>query len=121
MKTILYIDESENLRFLLREALSEEGYKVLFASSSEEALSKFKRAKPSLIVLEFRQKNVGEESFKKLRERYPDIPWIGYSTSIRCPDEFRKWINFYLPKYGDLDELKALIKCIRTTGLMKSV
>jgi hypothetical protein len=53
MKTILYIDEYENLRFLLR-----------------EALSKFNRAKPGLIILEFRQKNVGEESFKKLREQY---------------------------------------------------
>jgi hypothetical protein len=52
MKTILYIDEYENLRFLLR-----------------EALSKFNRAKPGLIILEFRQKNVGEESFKKLREQ----------------------------------------------------
>jgi len=120
IKTILYIDESESYRFLLKEELTEEGYKVLTARSREEALSKFKGAKPSLIILEFRQKDVGEESFKKLKEEYSDILWIGYSTFIRCPDEFKRWINFYLPKSGDTDELKALIKCIRTAGLMKS-
>lgn len=120
METILYIDEFESLKFLLREELTEEGYKVLTASSSEEALSKFKRAKPSLIILGFGQKNMGEESFKKLKEQYPNIPWIGYSTFIRCPDEFRKWIHFYLSKSRDINELKVLIKFIRTIGLMKS-
>jgi len=83
-------------------------------------LLKFKRAKPSLIILEFRQKNVEEESFKRLKDQYPNIPWVGYSTFIRCPDEFRKWIDFYLPKSGVIDELKTLIRCIRTAGLMKS-
>lgn len=120
MKTILFIDESESYRFLLGEELSEEGYKVLTADSNEEALSKFRGTKPSLIILEFKQKNAGEESFKKLREQYPNILWIGYSTFIRCPDEFRKWIDFYLPKSGHIDELKVLIRCIRTAGLMKS-
>jgi len=94
IKTILFIDESESYRFLLGEELSEEGYKVLTASNKEEALSKFRGTKPSLIILEFKQKNVGEESFKKLKEQYPNILWI--------------------------DELKALIRCIRTAGLMKS-
>jgi CheY-like chemotaxis protein len=61
MGTILYIDESESFRFVLREQLSEEGYKVLTTCSSEEALSKFKRAKPSLIILEFGQKNGEKE------------------------------------------------------------
>lgn len=96
MKTILYIDESESLRFLIKEKLSEEGYKVITASSNEEALSKFKRAKPSLIILELIQKNGGEGLLKRLKEQYTNIPWIGYSTFIRCPDEFRKgFISIY--------------------------
>lgn len=120
MKTILYIDESENFRVVLKEQLSKEGYRVLTASSSKDALSRIKRAKPSLIILEFGQKNGGEEPFKRLKNQYPNIPWIGYSTFIRCPDEFRKWIHFYLSKSRNINELKVLIKFIRTTGLMKS-
>jgi len=110
MKTVLFIDDSESHRLLLQQELSEEGYQVITANNNEEVLSRLKGIHPDLIVLELRQKNVKTEAFEKLKKRFSDIPWIGYSTFNECPDEFRRWIDFYLPKTVKTEELKGLIK-----------
>jgi DNA-binding NtrC family response regulator len=110
MKTILFIDDTESHRFFLQEELSEEGYKVVTAKNNEEVLSKYREFYLDLIILELRQKDAREESFEELKRQYPNIPWIGYSTFMQCPDEFRKWINFYLPKYLDIDGLKEVLR-----------
>ncbi|OGP90122.1 MAG: hypothetical protein A2157_17455 [Deltaproteobacteria bacterium RBG_16_47_11] len=112
MKTILYIDHSESHRFLFQEELAEEGYKVVTGDGIEETLSKLKGVNPDLVILELRQRNPKEETFERLKERYPSIPWIGYSTFKQCPEEFRKWVQFYLPKSSEMNGLKELIKCL---------
>ncbi len=110
MKTILYVDNSESHRFLLREALSEEGHEVFASESIEDALSRFTGVKPNLLILELRQMDAKKENLQKLRGQYTDIPWIGYSTFARCPGEFSEWVDYYITKSSDIDELKRLIK-----------
>jgi len=116
MKSILYIDPSESHRFLLQEELQQEGYQVVAASSIEEALSKWKEANPDLVILELRQNRLSKEVFEKLKGKYPRVLWIGYSTYFQCPEEFKKWINFYLPKSSKIEEMKMLIKGLQTVG-----
>lgn len=113
MKTILYIDNSESHRFLLQEALSEEGYELFASGSIEEALSQFTDVEPDLLILELRQEDAKEENFQKLKKQYPDIPWIGYSTFAQCPGEFSEWVDFYLTKSSETDGIKNLIKALR--------
>jgi len=67
MKIVLLIDDSESYRFLLQEELSEEGYEVIPAGSIEEVFSKFKRAKPDMLVLEVRQQDVKEELIRGIQ------------------------------------------------------
>jgi len=110
MKTILYIDNSESYRFLLQEELSEEGFEVVAASSMEEALSKWPRINPDLVILELRQNRLREEVFERLRNKYPKVLWIGYSTYFQCPEEFKKWVHFYLQKSCETERLKGLIR-----------
>ena len=110
MRTILCIDDSESYRFLLEEELAEEGYRVVTANNNDEVLSEYGEVNPDLIILELRQKNVREETFGELKRHYPNIPLIGYSTFSHCPDGFKQWINFYLPKSAEIDGLKGLIK-----------
>jgi len=109
MKTILFIDDSESHRFLLEEELSEEGYKVVTANNIEEVLSKRTDFNPDLVILELRQRNANEESLVKLKKQYPNTPWIGYSTFTQCPEEFKKWVLFYLQKSSEPEGLKGLI------------
>jgi DNA-binding NtrC family response regulator len=110
MRTILFIDDSESHRFLLQEEFMEDGYEVVTAKNNDEVLLKYGEVKPDLIILELRQKNIKEETFQDLRRQYPNIPWIGYSTFNQCPDEFRQWINFYLPKSVDTSNIKELVR-----------
>jgi DNA-binding NtrC family response regulator len=109
MKTILFIDESESHRILLQEELSEAGYEVLTANEIEEALSKYRDFNPDLIILELRQKNLKDEAFRALKKQYSDIPWIGYSTFVQCPDEYKQWINFYVQKSSKINGLINLV------------
>lgn len=110
MKTILYIDHSESWKFLLQEELTEEGYRVVTARDIEEALSELNGIDPDLVILELRQKRFIRENFENLKKKYPDIPWIGYSTFFQCPSEFKKWIDHYLQKLPQTSEIKMLIK-----------
>ena len=112
MKTILLIDDSGSHSLLLEEELSEEGYYLLRVPNNEDALSQRQAIQPDLIILELKQNNAGEESFAKLKRLYPRVPWVGYSTLTRCPQDFKKWIDFFLPKSSDLGKLKRLIKSL---------
>ena len=112
METILYIDNSESYRLLLQEELSQEGFRVVTASSIEEALSHWKEINPRLVILELRQNRLSEGVFEKLKNTYPDVLWIGYSTYSQCPEEFKKWVNFYLPKSSQIEEIKTLIESL---------
>ena len=42
-RTILVVDDEESIRFLYREELEEEGYKVITAADGEEALRKVRK------------------------------------------------------------------------------
>lgn len=110
MKTILYIDHSESWKFLLQEELGDEGYQILTAGSIEEVLSSLNGITPDLIILELRQKRFIKENFENLKKKYPDIPWIGFSTFFQCPNEYKKWIDHYLQKLPQTNGIKNLIK-----------
>ena len=121
MKTILYIDHSESWKFLLGEELSEEGYKVVTANNIEEALSKGRDINPNLIILELRQKRFEGESFEDLKKQFPDIPWIGYSTFFQCPSEYKKWVDYYLPKWPQMEGIKSLVRGLSTVSSVKKL
>jgi len=110
MKTVLFIDESESHRFLLQEELSDAGYEVLTANEVEEALLKWRDFTPDLIILELRQKSLKKEALQALKKQYPNIPWIGYSTFVQCPEEYKQWINFYIQKSPEVNGLRNLIR-----------
>jgi DNA-binding NtrC family response regulator len=110
MKTILYIDHSESWKFLLQEELEDEGYQIVTAESIEEALSALNGVTPDLIILELRQKRFFRGNLENLKKKYPDIPWIGFSTFFQCPNEYKKWIDHYLQKLPQANGIKNLIK-----------
>lgn len=52
-KTILVVDDEENICQLLRELLENEGYKVTTALSGKEGLARLKKEKFDLVLLDF--------------------------------------------------------------------
>jgi len=110
MQTILYIDHIQSHRFLFQEELSEEGYRVVTAKNIEEVLSTKRDFAPDLITLELRQPTLQKEKIENLRKCFPGTPCIGYSTFDQCLDEYRKWVDGYLPKWSSMEEVKKLIR-----------
>lgn len=110
MQTILYIDHIQSHRFLFQEELSEEGYRVVTAKSIGEVLSTGRDLAPDLILLELRQPTLQKEEMENLKRCFSGVPCIGYSTFAQCPDEYRKWVDDYLPKWSSMEEVKKLIQ-----------
>jgi hypothetical protein len=83
---------------------------VVTVGSIEEASYELNGSNPDLIILELRQKRFIKENFEDLKKKYPGIPWIGFSTFSQCPNEYKKWIDHYLPKLPQINGIKKLIK-----------
>ncbi|MDI6754050.1 MAG: response regulator, partial [Thermodesulfobacteriota bacterium] len=54
MEKILCVDDDLSLLRLYQEELSEEGYKVILAKDGQEALAKFSKEKPQVVILDIR-------------------------------------------------------------------
>jgi len=68
-KSILVVDDNEDIRSLLSLVLSREGYEVVLASDGTEAIEKIKVAKPDLILLDVMMPGLsGLEVLSTLRE-----------------------------------------------------
>lgn len=113
-KTILVVDDEENIRFLYKEELTDEGYEVMLAGNAEEALEKIGRQRPDLITVDIKMPGMdGLEFLQKLKEEEKEIPVILCSAYGSYKQDFRVWASdAYVVKSADLSELKGAIKDI---------
>ena len=89
-KKILVVDDDEGLLKIYRELLESEGYKVVTASTSKEALSKAEKTRFNLAILDIVLPDVqGDElarQMKKLDESIEIIFITGYPEFHSCID-----------------------------------
>lgn len=69
MKKILVVDDEENIRYLYKHVLEEEGVKVEVAKDGEEALAKFSLYQPDLVTLQFKGLRVAERTRAAVKSR----------------------------------------------------
>jgi DNA-binding response OmpR family regulator len=112
MKTILVVDDEQNISFLYKEKLEEDGYQVLVAATDEEALKMLDKQIPGLIILDIKMPGMdGIEVMRKIKAEKGDIPIILCSAYGQYKQDFRVWAsNAYVVKSADLRELKLTIK-----------
>ncbi len=97
-KKILVVDDEKNIRLLLQEELTDEGYDVLLAESGAKALDIIKSDKPDLVTLDI--KMPGEDGLsilRKIREIEYDLPVIICSA------------------YELKNKIKEIISCLEST------
>jgi PAS domain S-box-containing protein len=87
-ETILVVEDSEHIRELLRELLSECGYKVIEATDGEEGVERFreKRDEIDLVLMDviMPRKN-GKEAFDEIRTIAPEVKTLfmsGYTADV---------------------------------------
>ena len=112
MKRILVVDDEENIRFLFKEELEEEGFLVELASSGEEALERLSLCRPDLITLDIKMPGMnGIEVLKRIRELERNLPIVLCSAYGDYKQDFTTWASdAYVVKSADLRELKSTIR-----------
>ena len=117
MKRIMVVDDEENIRFLYKEELEDEGFAVELAKNGEEALEKLPDFKPDLITLDIKMPGMnGIEVLKRIREKDRKLPIILCSAYGEYKQDFSTWASdAYVVKCADLTELKTTIR--RLLGL----
>ncbi|MGD8353465.1 MAG: response regulator [Pseudomonadota bacterium] len=111
-RTILVVDDEQSIRFLYKEELEEDGYRVITASDGEEALRKVKLENPDLITLDIRMPGMdGIEVLHRIREMDKEIPVIMSTAYGEYRNDFNVWASdAYIIKTANLNELKETIK-----------
>ena len=112
MKKIMIVDDEENIRFLYKEELEEEGFVVELAKDGEEALEKLPAFKPDLITLDIKMPGIGGiETLKRIREQEKELPVILCSAYGEYKQDLTTWASdAYVVKSFDLTELKFTIR-----------
>ena len=111
MNRLLVVDDEANIRLLYAEELADEGYDVVTASGTAEAVEKLQEGTFDLAVLDIKLKNEsGIELLQKLVKERHDMPVILCSAFSCYKDDFSAWLaDGYVVKSGDLSELKQEI------------
>jgi len=111
MNRLLVVDDEANIRLLYAAELADEGYEVVTAAGTAEAVERLREGSFDLAVLDIKLKNEsGIELLQKLVKERHDMPVILCSAFSCYKDDFSAWLaDGYVVKSGDLSELKQEI------------
>ncbi len=112
MKTILVVDDDEPVRNLLKEELTEDGYRVITASNARDALKLVENEPLDLVILDIRMPGMdGLEALPRILGLKEGLPVILNTAYSQYKESFMSWAaDAYVIKSSDLTELKAKVK-----------
>jgi len=112
MEKVLCVDDDLSLLRLYQDELSEEGYKVILAKDGKEALGKFEKEKPQVVVMDIRMPVMdGIETLTAMMGKDRQIPVILNTAYPQYRENFMTWgAEAYVIKSSDLTELKQKIR-----------
>ena len=111
-KKIMVVDDEEAIRILYEEEFNDEGYTVVSCSDGNEALERFDKENPDLVILDIAMPGVsGLEVLSKIKEKSPKTPVIMSTAYSHYKDDFYTYVaDAYIVKSPDLTELKDKVK-----------
>jgi CheY-like chemotaxis protein len=112
MEKVLCVDDDRTLLLLYRDELSEEGYKVILAKNGQEALMKFEKESPDVVVMDIRMPVMdGIQTMTAMLGKNRKIPIILNTAYSYYQENFMTWgAEAYVIKSSDLAELKQKIR-----------
>jgi CheY-like chemotaxis protein len=112
MEKVLCVDDDPTLLLLYRDELSEEGYKVILARDGREALMKFEKESPDVVVMDIRMPVMdGIQTMTAMLGKDRKIPIIINTAYSYYQENFMTWgAEAYVIKSSNLTELKQKIQ-----------
>jgi DNA-binding response OmpR family regulator len=123
---ILLLEDNKALRIIIRKALEKEEYKVRTAENGKEGLKVLEEETPDLIISDVIMPEMdGFEFLKKVRKKYPLIPFIFLTVKSEL-DDYSKGYELgatdYLTKPFDVEALlKKVKKRVESGRLLKEI
>jgi two-component system response regulator AtoC len=112
-KRVLIADDEKNMRWVLTEALTADGYEVSEAADGKTALASAKDNPPDLMVLDNKMPSPsGMEVLKRIRAEgltFPIIMLTAHGNVETAVEAMKNGATEYLTKPFDLEELKLSI------------
>jgi DNA-binding NtrC family response regulator len=113
-RSVLIVDDEDNLLILLDRILSKEGYQVKTANNANQALEYVEREPFSVAILDIKMYPIdGVALLAEIKKRSPEIQVImitAYPTvDTRC-DCMKYGAANYLTKPLDIQELKSVVQ-----------
>jgi DNA-binding NtrC family response regulator len=123
---VLIVDDEKNMRWVLGQALSAEGFDVAEAVDGTSALEAVADQEPDVMVLDHRMPAPdGMEVLRKLRSKdatFPIIMLTAHGNVATAVEAMKAGASEYLTKPFDLEELKiAIDKALQYSGLAAEV
>ncbi len=114
MPNILVIDDERAIRNVLKDILSNEGYKIDEAADGEEGLKKFMATNFDVVLCDIKMPKMdGLEFLQKATEANPDVPIImisGHGNIETAVEAVKKGAFDYISKPPDLNRLLITIR-----------
>jgi DNA-binding NtrC family response regulator len=125
-KRVLIVDDEKNMRWVLGQSLSGDGFEVAEAADGNEALAAVAAQEPDVMVLDHRMPDKdGMEVLRTLRSKgstFPIIMLTAHGNVALAVEAMKAGANEYLTKPFDLEELKlAIDKALKYSGLAAEV
>lgn len=118
-KTILVVDDKSNIRTLLRDYLSEEGFRVVTAENGRDALYVARHEKPDLILLDIMMPEMGGYEFLRAYRKERNTPVILLTAKLEESDKvlgLELGADDYVTKPFGMRELLARVRAVLRRG-----
>jgi DNA-binding NtrC family response regulator len=113
-KSVLVVDDDENIRRLLSELLKMLDYEVTCAVNGQDALQIYQRGRFDIVLSDLMMKPMdGLELLNKIKEINPTVIFImitGYPSIKSTIEAIRKGASDYITKPFNIDELNMKIE-----------
>jgi CheY-like chemotaxis protein len=126
MRTILVVEDYEDVRGMLKILLESEDFHVLEAATGAEALKAVKNGRPDVILMDLALPGVdGFETIRRIRkidgfQNTPIIVLTAYSGRSIYESALRAGTNYFMAKPIDFDELSDLLTQLLVDGTSMS-
>ena len=120
MEKILVIDDEKNIRELIEDILSEEGYQIFIAQNGKEGVEFFKKfsSQIDLVILDIIMPELdGKDCYYEIKKINPQIKVIltsGYSKSNIKDELLKNGVDAYVPKPFNVGILLKAVEQVLT-------
>lgn len=113
MMKVLIVDDEPNMRFVLSEALTKEGYACSEAGDGLQAMERIKEDLPDIVVLDLKMPRMGGmETLRKIHGLDPDMAVIiitAFGTRETAYEAMREGAYDYFSKPVNIHEVRVVV------------